>query len=57
MGRPLLKSMPLKFFAYYHTNAKCNKHYIITFYILALVPHEGVIHDNVVMFKKQDELW
>jgi hypothetical protein len=57
MGRPLLNNIPLKFFAYYHTNAKCNKHYIITFYILALVPHEGVIRDNVVMFKKQDELW
>jgi hypothetical protein len=52
MGRLLLNSMPLKFSTYYHTNAKCNKNYIITFYIQALVPHEGVIHDNVVIFQK-----
>jgi len=57
MRRLLLNNVPLNFFAYYLTNAKCNKNYVIAFYIFALVPHECVIHDNVVMFQKQDELW
>jgi hypothetical protein len=52
----LLSNRSSNLVSYGLTNAWCNKNFIIIYYILAPIPHECVIHENIIMFQKHDEL-
>jgi hypothetical protein len=55
-GNLLLNNRSLNLVSYNLTNAWCNTNCIIKYYILALIPHECVIHEYIIMFQKHDEL-